>query len=65
MDNTTETILKSKLEPHLGDRTLILVTYKASMLTLADRLIVLNEGQVGADGPKEQVLQALSGAATP
>jgi ATP-binding cassette subfamily C protein LapB len=29
------------------------------MLELADRLIVIEQGRVVADGPKEQVIQAL------
>ena len=61
IDNTTESILKSKLEPYLSDRTLLLVTHKSSMLTLVDRLVVLNNGQLVADGPKDEVLQTLSG----
>ena len=63
MDNTTEMLLKSELTPYLESRTLILVTHKSSMLTLVDRLLVLNNGQLVADGPKEEVLKALTGAA--
>ncbi len=63
MDNTTEMLLKSELTPYLESRTLILVTHKSSMLTLVDRLLVLNNGQLVADGPKEEVLKALAGAA--
>jgi ATP-binding cassette subfamily C protein LapB len=32
------------------------------MLELADRLIVIDQGRVVADGPKEQVIQALQKA---
>jgi ATP-binding cassette, subfamily C, bacterial LapB len=62
MDSTTELVLKNKLEGYLQDRTLLLVTHKASMLSLVDRLLVLNDGQIVADGPKEEVLKALAGA---
>jgi ATP-binding cassette subfamily C protein LapB len=37
------------------------VTHRASLLSLAPRLIVLDNGKVVADGPKDQVMQALSG----
>ena len=61
MDNTTELNFKDRLTGVIQEKTLILVTHKTSMLTLVDRLIVLNEGQVGADGPKSDVLKALAG----
>jgi ATP-binding cassette subfamily C protein LapB len=61
MDNTTETLFKNKLADNLSERTLILVTHKTSMLSLVDRLIVMNEGRVVADGPRDEVLRALAG----
>jgi ATP-binding cassette subfamily C protein LapB len=39
--------------------TLILVTHKADMLALVDRLIVIANHQIVLDGPKAQVLQKL------
>ena len=39
--------------------TLILVTHKAEMLELVDRLIVIAEHKIALDGPKAQVLQRL------
>ncbi len=62
MDNSTESVLKSKLTPYLKDRTLILVTHKSSMLSMVDRLIVLHGGKVVADGPRDEVLKALAGS---
>lgn len=61
MDNTTELNFKDRLSKIIQEKTLILVTHKTSMLTLVDRLIVMNEGKVVADGPKSEVLKALSG----
>src|SRR4029077_6608840 len=40
--------------------TIIISTHRFSMLELVDRLIVIEQGRVIADGPKAQVLQALS-----
>ncbi len=48
--------LKQALKP---DATLILVTHKAEMLDLVDRLIVIANHQIILDGPKAQVLQKL------
>lgn len=59
MDNNTEEAFKRKLEDWLGQRTLVLVTHRASLLTLVQRIIVIDGGRVVADGPKEQVLEAL------
>ncbi len=61
LDNRSEEGFKSRLSAHLRDQTLILVTHRASLLTLVNRLIVMDNGRVIADGPKEQVLDALSG----
>ena len=61
LDNRSEENFKAKLEKALPGKTFMLVTHRASLLTLAPRLIVLDNGKIVADGPKEQVLQALSG----
>ncbi|MCW8931622.1 MAG: type I secretion system permease/ATPase [Gammaproteobacteria bacterium] len=59
MDNATEAELLAKLKIETEDRTLILVTHRASLLKLVDRIVVIEQGAVVADGPKEQVLDAL------
>ena len=59
MDNTTELRIKQQLAENHKDKTLILITHKASMLELVDRLIVIDNGHIVADGPKEQVHAAL------
>ena len=61
LDNRSEENFKAKLDKALAGRTLLLVTHRASLLTLVPRLIVLDGGKVVADGPKEQVMQALAG----
>lgn len=61
MDNTTESVVRQRLLDHARGKTLILITHKASMLELVDRLIVLDEGRVVIDGPKASVLRTLQG----
>lgn len=61
VDNTAEMLFLKHFSEYTRDRTLLLVTHKASMLSLVDRLIVLNEGKIIADGPKDDVLKALAG----
>ena len=60
-DNTTESIVKKRLYNYTRDRTLLLVTHKAPMLDLVERLIVMDEGKIVMDGPKDEVLKALKG----
>jgi ATP-binding cassette subfamily C protein LapB len=59
MDNTTEEILRGRLHAWAQNRTLLLITHRTSMLSLVDRLIVLDNGHIVADGPKETVIDAL------
>jgi ATP-binding cassette subfamily C protein LapB len=59
MDNTTETLVTQRLAEAVKDNTLILVTHKASLLSMVDRLIVLDNGKVVADGPRDSVIEAL------
>jgi ATP-binding cassette subfamily C protein LapB len=60
IDNRSEELFKSRLGNNLENKTLILVTHRASLLTLVNRLIVIDGGRVVADGAKEQVLAALA-----
>lgn len=59
MDNTGEERLKRRLSTVIGTKTLLLVTHRASMLSLVDRLIIVDRGQIIADGPKGSVMEAL------
>lgn len=61
MDSTAEQRFKHYLQSLGSDSTLLLVTHKANMLAVVDRLILVNEGQIVSDGPREQVLQGLMG----
>ncbi|MCO4891441.1 type I secretion system permease/ATPase [Cupriavidus sp. WGtm5] len=61
MDNRTEEQFKARLAAALGERTLLLVTHRGSLLSLVDRLIVMDQGRIVADGPKAEVLNALAG----
>ncbi|MCL4142328.1 UNVERIFIED_CONTAM: hypothetical protein GTU68_024488, partial [Idotea baltica] len=59
MDNSTEEQFKARLQATLNDKTLLLVTHKASLLSLVDRIIVLDQSRLVADGPRDQILAAL------
>jgi ATP-binding cassette, subfamily C, bacterial LapB len=60
MDNGAESRFKQRLSEVLAGKSLVLVTHRASVLSLVERLIVLDAGQVVADGPRDDVLKALA-----
>ncbi len=60
MDSRSEETFKQRFSRHLQrNQTLILITHRASLLTLVDRIIVVEGGKIVADGAKQQVLDAL------
>lgn len=59
MDHTSEAVFKRNLATYAHSKTLIIATHRTSLLSLVERVIVLDGGQVVADGPREQVLEAL------
>lgn len=60
MDLASERVLIEHLRKALRpDVTMIVCTHRYSLLELVDRLVVLADGRVAADGPKEKVLNAL------
>jgi len=59
MDNTTEDAVRRALMETTRGRTMLLVTHRASMLALVDRLIILDRGRIIADGPRDNVMTAL------
>ncbi len=48
--------LKSSL---IADKTLLVITHRLAALELVDRILVISEGKIVTDGPKERVLMAL------
>ncbi|WP_392563990.1 type I secretion system permease/ATPase [Orbus wheelerorum] len=60
MDEVTEKHVVSQLSEWLDNRSLILATHKPAMLKLVDRIIVIEQGKIVLDGPKERILATLS-----
>ena len=60
MDNSSETLFKTRLTEVLPGKTLVLITHRSSLLSLVDRLVVIDNGRVVADGPRETVIAALA-----
>jgi ATP-binding cassette subfamily C protein LapB len=59
MDNTGEVHLKQRLQAVIATKTVLLITHRSSMLDLVDRLLIIDKGQIIADGPKNAVMEAL------
>ncbi len=59
MDNRTETRLKTNLLNLLPGKTLILITHRGSLLDLVDRIVLIDNAVVAADGPRDQVMAAI------
>ncbi len=59
MDNSSEEHIKRELAKVVDGKTLVLITHRASLLDLVERVIVVDAGKIVADGPKAQVLEAL------
>ncbi|PZX38924.1 ATP-binding cassette subfamily C protein LapB [Roseinatronobacter thiooxidans] len=52
MDVQNEAGVIARLKTEMADRTLVIVTHRTSLLELVDRVIVIDQGRVAADGPK-------------
>ena len=59
MDTDSELLLQKRLQAAMGGRTVVLITHRLSMLRIVDRLIVMEDGQIKLDGPRDKVLQRL------
>ena len=59
MDHSSEEDIKKRLREFMPGKTVILISHRTSLLDLVDRIIVMDAGRIVADGPKDQVVQAL------
>ena len=55
MDRQTEKAFINRLQNIVSDKTLIVVTHKTSLLQLVDRVIIIENGSIIVDGPKDEV----------
>ena len=60
MDTQTELYFIEKLKSALGkDQSLVVSTHRHNMLSICDRLVVIDAGKILADGPRDEVLGKL------
>ena len=61
LDLQTENIVLKGLNHWSRGRTMVVVTHRLQVLNIVDRIIVMNEGRVMMDGPRDEILKKLSG----
>lgn len=59
MDVASETELIERLRTFVELKTLLLITHRSALLTLVDRIIVMDNGKIIMDGPKAEVLNRI------
>jgi ATP-binding cassette subfamily C protein LapB len=59
MDDQTEETFIQSMADWGKDKTIVIATHRLRPLSLCDRLVVINDGRVALDGPKEDVLKRL------
>ena len=61
MDMQAEEAFTRHIKDQIKDKTFFLITHRQHLLTLVDRLILVDQGRVIADGPRDKVIAALAG----
>ncbi|MEP4197630.1 MAG: ATP-binding cassette domain-containing protein [Aliishimia sp.] len=61
LDQTLEKALVERLHTWIEGRTAIIATHRVPILALTNRTLVLHQGRMTVDGPRDQVLEHLSG----
>jgi ATP-binding cassette subfamily C protein LapB len=59
MDFSTENDFKERLRHHAAHKTLVIATHRTSLIDLATRIVVVDDGRIVADGPRDKVILAL------
>ena len=59
MDHSGEELVKQRLKAELTGKTLVLISHRSSLFDMVDRIIVIDNGRVMADGAKNDIIEAL------
>lgn len=57
IDDVAEKEFIDQMKQWLGARTLVIATHRRAVLELVDRIIVLNDGKVVMDAPRQQIMK--------
>ncbi len=59
MDFSTEAHITTRISAWAQNKTVVLVTHRTSLLSMVNRVIVIDGGKVVADGPRDRIMEAL------
>jgi ATP-binding cassette subfamily C protein LapB len=59
MDHSGEEVVKQRLKQEAAGKTMILISHRSSLFDLVDRIIVIDNGRIVADGAKADIVNAL------
>lgn len=59
MDAQTENALIDRLQVELAGKTMLLISHRTALLRLVDRIVIVDNGKIISDGPRDQVLAQL------
>lgn len=60
MDSESEAGLIDRLTPEIEGRTLLLITHRMSLLRLVNRIVLMRDGKILADGPRDEILRRMN-----
>ncbi len=60
MDIQAEMAFTKHIEEQINGKTLVLITHRQHLLTLVDRLILMDQGRVVLDGPRDEVIEKIA-----
>ena len=63
MDMNSEQFFIKNFQDHCKDATLIVVSHRMPLVNLVDRIIVMNDGKIVDDGPRDEIIKKLQGQA--
>ena len=63
MDHELEQRVVTSLASYIQDKTVVLVTHRTPLLVLVNRLVLVEQGRIKLDGPRDEIIGKLSGKA--
>nr|WP_320175365.1 ATP-binding cassette domain-containing protein [Maridesulfovibrio sp.] len=63
MDSTQERMLIHQIKGTMADKSIFVVTHRPQILEVVDRILVVDQGRIVADGPRDEIIRKLSSPA--
>ena len=61
MDANTEAVIVNNLDQATKGKTAVFVTHRGPLVSIADRILIVESGKIVMDGPRDAVLEQLKG----